>query len=317
MALKIAFYGAGARAQPYLQVLARQPAVRVTAVCDVDRRAAEQVAAGWEARVFLSYEAMLQEARPEALWICVAPHLQGDVLLKAVEMRIPFLVEPPGAVDHERARQYARLVAEANLVTAVGFTSRYSDVVREAREYLGDGTVPLALGSWLRPAEGEGPAQTATRLLWAEASGLVDALRFFCGEVVRVRALSAGAGETPGGLVAHLEFANGSVGALTCAGFARAEPRVELELLGEGWTLGFGEGFASLRLAEGDKITILRRQNNPAAELTKAFLEAILARKPEMVPTGYAEVLPTLTACQAISDSVMRGQPVPLQEMEG
>src|SRR5262249_18981161 len=156
--------------------------VGVTAVCDFDRRAAEQVAAGWGARVYLSYEAMLQEARPTALWICVPPHLQGDVLLKAAELRIPFFVEPPGALDYERAQAYARLVAEANLVTAVGFSARYADVVREAREYLGANPVPLALASWLRAPEEE-PGMTALGLLWAEACRLVDALRGFCGEV--------------------------------------------------------------------------------------------------------------------------------------
>src|SRR5262245_26549592 len=196
MALKIAFYGAGPRAQPYLQALARQPAVRVTAVCDVDRRAAEQVAAGWEARVFLSYEAMLEEARPDALWICVAPHLQGDVLLRAAERGIPFFVEPPGAVDFERARQYAQLVARANLVTAVGFLSRFTDVVREAREYLGSNPVPVALASWLRPPEED--AGSRTGVLWTDACRLVDGLRFLRGDVARVRALPVLAGETTG-----------------------------------------------------------------------------------------------------------------------
>jgi len=39
MTLSAAFCGAGERAQPYLRALARRPDVRVTAVCDPDRRA--------------------------------------------------------------------------------------------------------------------------------------------------------------------------------------------------------------------------------------------------------------------------------------
>src|SRR5262245_4062033 len=104
MAHKIAFYGVGERAQPYLRALAGRTDVRVAAVCDLDPRAARQAAAGWEAQVFLSYEAMLQEAQPDALWVCVPPHLQGDVLLKAAGQRVAFFVEPPGAMDYERAR---------------------------------------------------------------------------------------------------------------------------------------------------------------------------------------------------------------------
>src|SRR5260370_23395922 len=109
MPIRIAFYGAGEQARPYLDALARRPDVQLCGICDLDRRAAEQVAAGWEAQVFLSYEAMLQDASPDALWVCVPPHLQGDVLLKAVEQRVPFFVDAPGAMNHDRAQQYGRL----------------------------------------------------------------------------------------------------------------------------------------------------------------------------------------------------------------
>ena len=61
---------------------------------------------------------------------------------------------------------------------------------------------------------------------------------------------------------------------MTCATFARPEPRVELELLGEGWSLRFGKDLATLRLDEHDKTTILRCRNNPAVQQTTAFLEA-------------------------------------------
>jgi predicted dehydrogenase len=321
MTLTAAFYGAGERAQPYLRALARRADVRVTAVCDRDRRAAEAVAAGWGAGVFLNPEAMLREARPDVLWVCVPPQLQGDVLLRAADEGIPFFVEPPGAADHARARQYGRRVSEARLVTAVGFATRYTDVLAEAREYLGAKALPLALGWWLRPtAEEDGPT-TAAGLLWGEASGLVDALRFFGGDVTRVHALSAGA--SGGGLVVQLELVAGGVGVLTCTAYPRPDPRAELELLGEGWTLGFAaptEGaapaLATLRLVERDRTTTLRRLNDPAADHSAAFLEAVAARKPDAVPTGYAEALRTLAVCEAAAVSAREGRPVTVAEVE-
>src|SRR5262249_11673179 len=145
MAYNLAFYGAGERARPYLDALARRSDVAITAVCDLDRRAAEQTAAGWGASVFLSDEALLEKARPGALWVCVPPHLQGDVLLRSAERSTPFFVDAPGAVDFRRARLYGQRIREARLVTAVGFSSRYVDVVQEAREYLGAHSIPLAL----------------------------------------------------------------------------------------------------------------------------------------------------------------------------
>jgi predicted dehydrogenase len=323
MTFNIAFYGAGRRAQPYLQALARRPDLAVTAVCDLDHRAAEQTAAGWGADVFLSYEAMLQDARPDALWVCVEPALQGDVLLKAAELGIPFFVEPPGAVDYERAQLYAQRVRAAGLVTAVGFTNRYVDVVQEAREYLGANPIPLALGWWLGPPQdsdapgsSEG-AVTATHLLWTDACRLVDALRVFCGEVRQVQALIPGTGTAAGGLVMQLEYAGGGVGVLTCATFARPEPRVELELMGEGWSLGFGKDFLSLRLAERDKTTILHCLNHPAADHAVAFLAAVLARDPQAVAAGYSDSLRSLAICHAAKISSREGRPVTIAEVEG
>ncbi|HKI35578.1 MAG TPA: Gfo/Idh/MocA family oxidoreductase [Gemmataceae bacterium] len=321
MTLSTAFYGAGERAQPYLRALARRADVRVTGVCDPDRRAAEAVAAGWGAGVFPSPEALLREARPDALWVCVPPHALGEVLLRAAEQGVPFFVEPPGAADYAGARLVGKRVSQADLVTAVGFATRYTDVLAEAREYLGAKALPLALGWWLRPTtEEEGPT-TAAGLLWAEAAGLVDALRYFCGDVARVHALSAGA--AGGGLVVQLELASGGVGVLTCTAYPRPDPRAELELLGEGWTLGFAaptEGaapaLATLRLVERDRTTILRRLNDPAADHAAAFLEAVAARKPAAVPTGYAESLRTLAVCHAAAVSAREGRPVTVAEVE-
>ncbi len=316
MVLDVAFYGAGPLAQPYLAALGRRSDVQVTAVCDVDRRAAEQTAAGWGARVFLSYEAMLEEASPEVLWICVPPHLQGDVILRAAERAIPFFVEPPGAVDYPRARLYGRLVEQARLVTAVGFTGRHADVVVEAREYLGANAIPLALGWWLSPPLNDGAPTSAAGQLWTDACRLVDGMRFFCGEVTRVRALTAGADAAAGGLVLQLEFVSGTVGMLTCAAFARPEPRIELELLGEGWSLGFGRDLATLRLDERDKTTILRCRNSPAEQQTTAFLEAVMQERPGDGVGGYADALSTLAVCHAAGISAREGRPVLVAEVE-
>jgi predicted dehydrogenase len=313
MSLRLAFYGAGTLAQPYLDALARRDDAAVTAVCDLDRRAAEQTAAGWGARVFLSYEAMLQEAGPDALWVCVPPHLQGDVLLRAAERGIPFFVTPPGAADFERAHAYGAAVARAGLVTAVGFAGRHADVVREAREYLGANPIPLALGWWLCPPADE--AASALAVLWSQACRLIDALRFFCGEVRRVRALTAGGGAAPGGLVVQLELAGGTVGVLTCATFARPEPRVELELLGEGWSLGLGRDLATLRLDERDKTTVLRCLNNPAADQVAAFLAAVAAGDRAAVAPTYAEALQIMAVCEAAGVSAREGRPVAVEEV--
>lgn len=313
--MRIAFYGAGEPAQPFLQALSRRSDVGVIAVCDVDRRAAEQTAAGWGAQVFLSYEPMLEEAQPEALWVCVPPHLQGDVLLRAAQRRIPVFVTPPGAVDFFRARLYEEAIRKAKLVSAVGFLGRYSDVAREAREYLGANPIPLALGWWLAPPEEGGAGSAVNVLLWKDACRLIDGLRDFCGEVTRVRALTAGPRETAAGLVVQLEFVGGTVGMLTCASYARPTPRIELELLGEGWSLVLGKDLTTLRLDERDKTTILRCLNHPPTDQVDAFLKAVATGRAAPTLPSYSDALRTLAVCHAASVSVLEGRPVEIADL--
>src|SRR5258708_2635395 len=110
MTLSVAFVGAGPAAQPYLEALARRQEVKLTAICDADRRAAEQIAAGWQARVFPNFQSLLQECPPEALWICLPPQLQGNVLAQVIAGKVPFFIEPPGAVDFAQAASCAAAV---------------------------------------------------------------------------------------------------------------------------------------------------------------------------------------------------------------
>jgi predicted dehydrogenase len=307
--LNVAFYGTGRRAQPYLQALERVPEVALTALCDPDRATAQRAALPWDARVFPSYETILDESRPDALWICVEPQLQGDVILKAAELGIPFFVVPPGALDYQHAQLYEKAVAEAGLLTAVGYTARLTDIFLEAREYLGAHPVPLALAWWL--ARPEFAASTdAVRLLWNEACVLIDALRFFCGEVVRLRALDS---HPRGGLLAQLEFQSGTTAALACALFARPEARIELEFLGEGWSLLFEQSLTALRHAEYDKTMILRSLHDGALEATTAFLDAVTDGQPAQGLPDYAEAVRTLAVCHALEQSAQQRLPIELE----
>jgi predicted dehydrogenase len=114
----------------------------------------------------------------------------------------------------------------------------------------------------------------------------------------------------------QLEFAGGSIGVLTCATFARPEPRVELEFMGDGWSLQFGDGFSTLRVAERDKTTILRCLNHPAAEQVTAFLAAAETADPGAVASDYNDALRTLAVCHAAALSVREGRPVAVLDLE-
>src|SRR5262249_1657048 len=102
---------------------------------------------------------------------------------------------------------------------------------------------------------------------------------------------------------------------LTCATFARPEPRRELELIGDGWTLAYEDNLSILRLIEADKTTILRRLNSPPADHAAAFLTAVLANNPAALDTGDAETLPTLAVSHAALVSARENRSVDIADV--
>jgi predicted dehydrogenase len=292
METRIAFFGTGELARPYLRALSKRTDVRVVGVCDPDPRTAAEAASGWAAKVYPHFEPMLKETSPDALWVCVPPRMQSDVLRLAADLRIPFFVEPPGAANFDAAREIQRKVEAAKLPTAVGYSARYVDVIREAKEYLGINAVPLAMGWWLSgPADG---VANAAELLWSDACRLIDLLRFFCGNISAVNAVASGTDA----LALQMRMEKGTIATIAVAAHVMAEPRVELELLGEGWYFRFQEALTVLRLAERDKTTIVRQMNAPHAEHVAAFLDAVRTRKELAV--GYADAVETVRVLEAV-----------------
>lgn len=68
----------------------------------------------------------------------------------------------------------------------------------------------------------------------------------------------------------------------------------------------------SLRVAEQDKTTILRRLNKPVEEQVTVFLEAVATGEPATVPTGYADALATLAVCEAAAKSLQENRAIEL-----
>lgn len=307
--LQLAVYGADELAEPYLNLLARRADVRIRAVCDPLPRLAEQAAAAWGARVHAHYATMLREEKPDALLVAVPARALGDVLIQAAAHRIPFLVEPPGAVDWDSARRLAAQIAEARLVTTVAYSARYVDVVREAKEYLGVNATPLGRASWLTGGYPDAPS--VLEVLWHEACRLIDLWRSLTGEIESVSAAVAGSEA----LVVSLRGINGSVGTLTITAQPVAEPRIELELFGAGWSFCFSRALSELSLYERDKTTTVRQVNHPRAEQLEAFFEAVRSQAPTHVANSYPESLANLAVAEAIRRAVEQQRWVAVAEV--
>ncbi len=149
--LKIALCGCGGRSMAHLPHLKDFEETEVVGFYDIrPERAEEKQAFMGTGRVYReSVEEMLDDCRPDALYICVPPDQHGKIELAAAERGINFFVEKPLALDMETAEKIRDAAAAKGLITCVGFQDRYLDIVRMTREFIANREVALVDGAWI------------------------------------------------------------------------------------------------------------------------------------------------------------------------
>ena len=104
------------------------------AVCDLDEAKAKPYAAELDAASYADLDAMVREVRPDGLALIVGPAAMADVILRAVEHRVPFLCEKPPAPDLATHRRLVE--AAGDLPHATGYNRRSSPYLAKAKEWL-------------------------------------------------------------------------------------------------------------------------------------------------------------------------------------
>lgn len=299
--LAIAVFGAGPLAHPYLAALQARHDVFVIAVGDVNANLAKQVAGPWSARVWTDPVAMLQEEAPEAFFALAPVSQLGHCLEQAAQQRIPFFVEPPGVNNWPSTTSLARQVEAQSLITAMSFPFRSTDIVREAKEFLHSQTVHLARGTWFVPS-----TLSMMDLLWSDACRLVDLMRFFLGDIDKVQAWA----KDENALLLSFQAKSDALASVALRSHQLPETRIELELLGEKWSLLFTENMTRLHFTEPTKTTILRQTNQPQGEQVAAFLDAVRRQDQQRAICSLGEGTLALKVCEAACRSMREAQAV-------
>ena len=111
----------------------------IVGFCDIIPERAEELAKqSGTAKAYDNYLDMLNDAKPDAVFIGIPPYCHGEIEKELIKRRIPFYVEKPLALDIDLAKEILALVKEANLVTAVGFQCRYSSLVDTNKKFCRD-----------------------------------------------------------------------------------------------------------------------------------------------------------------------------------
>jgi len=329
--VKLAFIGSGGITKNHLkQGLKDFPDVEFVGWCDVkeEAAAARREEAGAKGKVYTSAAKMLDEAKPDAVFIMLPPFAHGPSEELVLERRLPFFIEKPVAIDMKTAQRVADAVQRYNLITSVGYMTRYRQSVQRVRELLQDQTPVLLYGGWL----GAGP-KTYDRIgsWWVQkdksggqfseqTTHTTDLARYLFGDVKSVYATAVhGRKERPDfftiedASMVQLQFANGAAGNLFSSCCTAAGGGVSLTVLSTEMRAAFTgwDNSVSITLASGEKIDIAGEPNIFAVE-DRAFIDSVKAGQNKGILATYDDGLKAAAIACAADESMVTGKAVRL-----
>jgi predicted dehydrogenase len=299
--MRVAFAGAGGIAERHLAALAAIGGVEVTGIAG---RRPEPVAAlldRFGGRPFSDPIAMLDDTRPDALFICLTPSAHGDLEASAIARGIPFLVEKPLAVDWAPAAAIAAEVARAGLVTAVGYQWRYAPSVARAAEILAGKRIALAHGFWLTrtppPAWWSRQDESGGQMV-EQTTHMFDLARMFLGAPTSVHALTTRVPradhphcDVDEASLAQVRFASGAIAAFSSTHILAGSHAVGLHLYAEDLAVEIRAGSVAVDRGQGREVE--DTPGDATIAMDAAFLDAVARNDPSAVRSPYADALET------------------------
>jgi predicted dehydrogenase len=136
MSLRIAVIGVGHLGRHHARILSSLAGAELTAVVDINRARAEEIAAAHQTRALFDPRELLGQV--DAVTIAVPTERHRDVALLCLNAGIPVLVEKPMARSIAEADEMIAAAAKAGVTLAVGQTERFNPAVAAARSLLTD-----------------------------------------------------------------------------------------------------------------------------------------------------------------------------------
>jgi len=330
--VKLAFIGSGGIVRSHLdQGLKDFEDVEFVGWCDLNEKAAaarrEQV--GGRGEIYTDARRMLDETKPDAVYIMLPPFAHGPSEQLVIERRLPFFIEKPVAKDLETALKVAEGVEKYNLITSVGYMNRYRRSVQRVRELL-KGQKPVIMhGGWV----GGGPTKYEGIWKWwvqkdksggqflEQVTHTIDLARYLYGEVTSVYAVPVhGRRERPDfytiedASMVQMAFANGAAANLYSSCSTSVGGGVFLTL----WTTDMKAEFTgwehSVKIyLPGDEQITIPGEPNIFAHEDRAFIDSVKAGENRGILATYEDGLKATAIACAANESMETGRVVELK----
>ena len=348
---KLAVIGCGGIGSYHLgHFLGFKDIVELAGFCDlIPERAESFVEQAGCGKAFTDYKVMLDEIKPDMVFVCVPPYCHGEIEFDLIERGIHFFVEKPLALDLDLARKIRDAAAEKNLITASGFQCRYSNLAEPNKKFCEENEIVFVdctrIGGmptvfWWRDKDisgGQIVEQTIHQF---------DIIRYVFGEPEEVftygsRGFLKGVENynTDDISTTVVKYKNGTLGTISTGCYATngnshdskvifsaKDKRSELKILDKFEIFGdkpvevekdSGGGFVvkgdgALAKAGGD--TVIYRQEGDAGILCdRTFIEAVISGEGSKIRSPYADAFKSLSFTIACNKSMETGLPVKVE----
>ena len=345
--LKFGFIGVGRRGLQHMRVANQfKDQVSLEAACDVSEAQLEKAASLYHVRTYTDLDEMLQKEKLDVAVISTPTPLHVSQTLKCIETGLDVLLEKPISLKMKEVKDLLRAVEKSDRIVAIGFQSRYADIIDKAKEAIDEDTLSMVVGywywtiplvKWIR-LRNQGGGQMVD-----QAIHLLDLARFFAGEVETVYAVYTEKGRNTkedraqgfdnwASYVVSLKFKNNAVGCfystyalypgvfrvrtktMSIKDRATAESTVLMDIICREELIRYIHG-REVRIYCRDKETeVYVLSKDPTVNMYKAFIDAVLTRDKSLLRTAYEDSYKTMAISLAANESATTGKIINLDE---
>ena len=329
--VKLAFIGSGGIVKSHLdQGLKDFQDVQFVGWCDLNPAVAEErrEQVGGQGEVFSDAAEMLEEVKPDAVYIMLPPFAHGEAEDLVLERRLPFFVEKPVAIDLDTARRVYDGVQKHDLVTAVGYMNRYRKGLQRARAILAQQKPVFLHGGWVSggPQKYEGiwkwwvQKDKSGGQFLEQTTHTIDLARYLFGDVEELYAVAIRDRKPrpdfytiEDASMVQLRFKNGAAGTLYSSCSTDLGSGVTLTVFGTEMRAEFNgwDHSASIHLPGGEVASIPGEPNIFSLE-DRAFIDAVKSQNREGLLATYEDGLKATAIACAANESMKTGQVVKL-----
>lgn len=352
---KLVMIGCGGIGQYHLEHFYQFKDIELAGFCDLILERADLFAERTGGKSYQDFRTMYDEIEPDMVFICVPPSAHGEIEMETIKRKIPFFVEKPIALDYKLAKSINEAVKQANLITAVGFQCRYSNLVLPTRTFISQNETPMVQCSrissipdipwWSRK-------ETSGGQIVEQTIHQFDLIRYLMGEPVKVFTMGTRGfvKDRPDYDVEDLTvtaaaFTSGSLASIATGCYAEdseafdskitfgsSKARIDHYLLTKvnlygnlsylnGKTQTENEagliykGDGALSLSANTAVQTIADDGQAGITCDRTFIDAVLCADGSKILSPYADALKTLAFVLACNQSIESGQPIKIDQM--